>query len=244
MAGVLLEQALEALQDSACPRALKRPVPSMLSRMPFDRERQERSAHNRRIRLLRESVLFSAFACEAYANEWLSASFANSDRDALDRLPTVEKLLLTPPIAGHAAVLSRSSEPYQTLARLFKARNQLAHPKPGQVNAYVSDDAESDAEWFGPQAAACYVVAVAHAAVLMRAIRTDEHSSWPAVSIYEHREVVLDHVERTGAGMTDLPAPDAEPAFDLFQEIHRLATAKHGPPQDQSRGRGPCGRPT
>jgi hypothetical protein len=82
------------------------------------------------VHFARNSILFSAFAAEAYVNEFLTERLARADPDAIDRLPTVEKYVVGVTYAVGDRVFPRGAEPVQTLKVLFEMRNELAHPKP------------------------------------------------------------------------------------------------------------------
>jgi hypothetical protein len=168
VAGVYLEQSLDALRDSSSPDALYVELaPWYEGSTILGPIQAKMEAANRRIKFLRASVLFAAIAAEAYANEFAAATLAPSDVAAIDRLPTVDKLLIAPRLAGLVSPLDRGREPIQTLARLVRARNLLAHPRPGQTGAYVLTTSDEDQLAFGPTAVAGYIEAVAHAAVLL-----------------------------------------------------------------------------
>jgi hypothetical protein len=79
----------------------------------------------------RAAILFAAIAAEAYANAFIATPgrFTASDVQALDRMSTVDKLVLTPRLVGYD-VFDRGKEPITSLAQLFDLRNALVHPKP------------------------------------------------------------------------------------------------------------------
>ena len=62
-------------------------------------------AHRSQVASLRNAVIYSAMACEAAANDFLAETTGAATElfEALDRLPTVKKLL-----AGPQAVLARN----------------------------------------------------------------------------------------------------------------------------------------
>lgn len=102
---------------------------------------------NMQARFARNSSLFSAFAAEAYVNEFLRKRLPRSDFNTIDRLPTVEKYLVGVALAGHKELFQRSSEPAQTLKLLFDTRNALAHPRPGRRGALTKISPESAAKF-------------------------------------------------------------------------------------------------
>lgn len=159
---VYLEQALEALRDSSSADALYRELdPWHAEAKILGPAQANMDALNRRLRYLRSAVLFAGLSAEAYANEFLAATLASTDVESLDRLPTVEKLLIGPRVAGLVTPFDRGAEPVQSLVALFKARNRLVHPRPGQVGAYAHVTKVDDITLFGPRAAVRYIEAVA-----------------------------------------------------------------------------------
>ncbi len=221
MASAFLEQALEALRDSASSDALYVETPDYYDGSMLRPLQRRLTAHNRRLRFLRNSVLFSAISAEAAANEFIFACLNVADRADLDRLPTIEKLVEAPRRAGYAGELKRGAAPLQTLKGLSKARDRLVHPKPGDVVAYISPhtDLESDQPIYGPRAGARYIVAVAHAMRLLRPLRPDRYLDAPAPLIWENRQVLEEHVRLTGEAIGDVPSADAPPVRDLQQQM-------------------------
>ena len=168
-------------------------------------------------------MLFSAIAAEAYANEFIAATLSTADAEAADRLVTVDKLLLAPRLAGLHTPFERGAEPIQSLSRLFRARNALVHPRPGQTGAYVHVVTDDDRRTFGPSAAATFIEATSHAAVLLHPLRPDKPFAAPASRIWEERAVLHDHVAHLGDQLNALPAPDREPSPSLMNQMHERA---------------------
>jgi len=96
VAGAYLEQALDALRYSASAERLYREVSDLHKGSLFEGAQHGFNARNARLRYLRASVLFSALAAEALANEFLAALLRKREVEALDRLRTPDKLLLGP----------------------------------------------------------------------------------------------------------------------------------------------------
>jgi hypothetical protein len=224
VAGVYLEQALDALRDSSSADRLYGELD------PWHRDAEilgpvqsKMDAVNRRLRFLRSAVLFSAIAAEAYANEFIAATLSSAEAEAADRLATVDKLLLAPRLAGLESPFERGAEPIQSLARLFRARNALVHPRPGQTGAYAHVVTDDDQRTFGPSAAATFIEATAHAAVLLHPLRPDRPLAAPASRVWEERAVLRDHVALLGDDLRALPAPDSEPIPSLMNQMHERA---------------------
>ncbi len=162
MAGTHLEDSLRALRDAGSADALYDPWLrntdlNALSLEDFSLARDE--AVGWRVTYCRRALLFAAFAAEAYANDFLYDKCGGQDRDALERLSTVDKYALLPALAGTTA-LDRGGEPLQRVKWLFDRRNELVHPKPRR--------GERDLTWdpanHNPIDAAESIVAVADAA--------------------------------------------------------------------------------
>jgi hypothetical protein len=99
MAGTHLEDSLRALRDAGSADALYDPSlrttnPNAISFEDFSLARDE--AAGWRVTYCRRALLFAAFAAEAYANDFLYDKWGGQDRDALERLSTVDKYALLP----------------------------------------------------------------------------------------------------------------------------------------------------
>jgi hypothetical protein len=224
VAGVYLEQALDALRDSSSADALyQEPDPWHANSTLLGPVQVNMDAMNRRLRFLRSSVLFSAIAAEAYANEFLAATLAPADVEAVDRLQTVEKLLLGARVAGIECPFERGREPIQSLVLLFRARNTLVHPRPGETGAYAHVLTNDDRRVFGPAAAARYIQSTAHAAMLLHPLRPDRPLKMPAVRVWEERAVLNAHVDLLGDELLKLPPKDSPPVRSLMNQMHDRA---------------------
>ena len=222
--GVHLEQALDAPGDSSSADRLYGELdPWHKDARIFGPVQRNMDAANRRLRFLRSAVLFSAIAAEAYVNEFIAATLTAADAAAVDRLATVDKLLLAPRLAGLTSPFERGREPIQSLTRLFRARNALAHPRLGQTGAYAHVVTDEDRRVFGPSAAASYIEATAHAAVLLHPLRADRPFAAPASRVWEERAVLQDHVAILGDDLTLFPSPESEPIRSLMNQMHDRA---------------------
>ena len=106
-------------------------------------------------------MLFSALSVEAYANELGGLLLEAGDAKPIDRLPVVDKLLLTPQLAALPPVLDRGLEPLQSVAALIRTRDRLVHPKPsGGLSTHVIDLEQEDERSLGPAAAATAIARV------------------------------------------------------------------------------------
>src|SRR3954452_25499967 len=94
MAGTHLSDAVRALRDSVSSDALydasiRAAMPDDIDDAWFSMSRD--TAEYERVAYSRRALLFAAFAAEAYANDFLYEHWEGQDRDALMRLPTVDK---------------------------------------------------------------------------------------------------------------------------------------------------------
>ncbi len=224
-----LEQALEALRDSSSADVLYRELdPFHKGQFIFGPAQERMDALNRRLRYLRSAVLFAALSVEAYANEFLAATLPATDVKSIDQLKPIEKLVIGPKVAGFDTPFRHGLEPLQSIVRLFKARNRLVHARPGETGAYVHVTTEEDVATFGPRAAVRYIEAAAHVSVLLHPLRPDNRLEAPASRVWEQRAVLHHHVELTGAKLTDLPQPGAEPLPLLMNQMHERAIKHAG----------------
>ena len=224
-----LNQAAEALTDAASPRALWRAADPLHRGGIFEPVQRRVDAGNRRLARLKASVIFSALAAEAYANEFLEATCAAADAAAVDRLATPEKLLLAPRLSGLPSVLERGREPHQTIRRLFRVRNVLVHPTAQGYSALVIHDlTDKDEADLGPVAAGVYLVAVARVIVEMDALRDDLRLNGEAVLLFEESEAVQRFVAAMGTGIGDVPAELAPEPGDLLSVAQERRTRRLG----------------
>jgi hypothetical protein len=85
---------------------------------------------NRKLRLC---TLLSALAAEAYVNAFLAFALSEDEANELDRKPTAEKFVAGPQRAVGEGPLARGNEPLQSVAALFKRRDQIVHARPRRV---------------------------------------------------------------------------------------------------------------
>jgi hypothetical protein len=161
MAGTHLTDAVRALRDAGSSDALYEPElrvmdPSEVEYDWFSLARDE--AEGERVLYSRRSLLFAAFAAEGYANDFLYERWDGSDRDALQRLSTVDKYVLLSQVAGRAGDLTRDKDPIQRIKWLFQRRDELVHAGP------KDKDLTYDPENHNPVMAAKCIVAVGDAA--------------------------------------------------------------------------------
>ncbi len=153
MAGTHHADAVRALRDAGSSDSLYEP--SLRATGPGEIAEGERVGYSRR------ALLFAAFAAEAYANDFLYARFEGQDRDALQKLSTVDKYALLPSLTGASTTLDRGGEPLQQLTWLSQRRAELVHAVPR------GRDLTYDPANHNPLAVAESIVAVAVAAAAM-----------------------------------------------------------------------------
>lgn len=213
MAGTHLADAVRALRDAGSADALY--DPSLRATDPSDISYEDFSlatdaAEGERVTYSRRALLFAAFAAEGYANDFLYEKWDGKDRDALQRLSTVDKYALLPALAGATAALDRGREPLQTIKWLFQRRDELVHAAPR------GRDLTYDPANHNPRAAAKSIVAVADAVSVL-------NGEVPGGSVLSYviaeRLALLEYGKRaTGdlPGLHDPPSP-----VDLLLDARR-----------------------
>ena len=212
MAGTHLGDSVRALRDSGSPDALY--DPSLCAADPQDVDYPSVSiakdeAEYERVSYSRRALLFAAFAAEAYANDFLYNEWEGQDRDALQRLPTIDKYVLLSQLARRPARLTRGAEPIQTLKWLFQRRDELVHAAPRGA------DLTYDPENHNPRAAARCIVAVADAA---GRLFDEVHPKCVLGYVLAERRALLEY----GAGAADA-LPDV---WDKPSDLDLLADAR------------------
>lgn len=171
----------------------------------FEAPQRTMDASQRRLWRLRSAVLFAALCTEAYANELLDELLAPSDAEALDRLPTFEKLIVTPKVAGLESSLERGREPMQTIRTLFRTRDALVHPRRGKPSAFAIYSDESDEALIGPRAAGQHIIAVATLMEAMDPLRPPPVIFAPGKFVAKHPSVLDAHLQEIGAELNSVP---------------------------------------
>lgn len=213
MAGTHLADAVRALRDAGSADALYESA--LRATDPDDITYEDHSlgtdiAEGKRVTYSRRALLFAAFAAEAYANDFLYETWNGKNREALERLSTVDKYALLPTLAGAPAALDRDREPLQTVRWLFQRRDELVHAKP------QSRDLTYDAENHNPRAAARCIVAVADAAAAL----SGEVPRGSLLSyVLAERAALLEYGKRAAARVPRIH--DAPSPIDLLSEARR-----------------------
>ena len=213
MAGTHLRDSVRALRDAGSADALYAPSlrtcdPNAISYEDFSLARDE--AEGWRVTFCRRSLLFAAFAAEAYANDFLYEKWGGQDREALRKLSTVDKYAILSVLAGAKTVLERGREPLQSIKWLFDRRNELVHAAPCNGRDLTWDPANHN-----PLAAATSIVAVADAVARL----TGEAPRASVLSyVLAERQALLEY----GKGAADeLPEIHDPPSPDLLSNARR-----------------------
>ncbi len=226
--GAYFEQAVEALRSAGDPHLLWGEPLDWHKGTVFERPQRATDALQRRLWLLRDAGLFAALSAEAYANEVLSELLVPSDAAAIDRLPTMEKLLLGPKLAGKEPALDRGTKLLQTIRALFKVRDALVHPRPGSPTArfqYITDD---DEKLIGPRVTGVYIVAVAGVMAVLDPLRPPPPVLFqPGGQINKYRAVLDSHLQEIGETIGALPQEGAPRPVGLITLASRRAAKDH-----------------
>jgi hypothetical protein len=191
LAGTYLRLAVEHLEEAANPDFLYPPsYRHAASPDAWDVAVSQVRASGRRLDTLRSSVLFSALAAEAYANEFLHSLLGPKDRDAVDRMSTPNKYILGSRLVLGEDVFDREQDPVKTIIELFKLRHKLVHPKPGFAPPMAHEMLNHEDPDFTPQRAAHYLCMVALAAAqLLAKAPLRVPFDYPAFPIALHPEI-------------------------------------------------------
>ena len=226
-----LSQAIDALTDACSAAALYVPLPKFYKRsLVFGPAQEKMTAQNRRLQFLRNTALFAALAAEAYANEFITEILPAADEEAVDRLSTPDKLLLAPRIAGKDPPLNRGADPFQSLAKLFKTRNALVHPRPGGIAAAIQNVTDDDQEWVGPKAVVEGLNGVARTIVLLEPLLNRIHLIGEATLIAAHRTVLEKHIAALGDDIWTIPAKYDPTPVHLLEQMRVRAEKKASSP--------------
>jgi hypothetical protein len=150
----------------------------------------------------RHSMVFSAFAAEAYVNRFLHNRLSGRDlKTALDMRPPAEKFAAGTRLALGKTLFPRDDPTYQSLKALFALRNRLVHarPRPIEPEEVLDQRAYRD---FNPLATLDYLVTVASAARTLLAAHDP-----PAASGVTELALYLPAMRGVAEGVTQDPIP-------------------------------------
>lgn len=223
-----LLRALDDFHRSANAPDLWVPVDAMHRDSLLEGAQAAYTARNRRLHFLRSSILFSALSAEAFANELLADLLSPADAEAMDKLPTPDKLLLGIRAAGHEPPLERGSEPLQSLVTLFRTRNRLVHPRPqGGLAAWVRDVEEAEESALGPRAAQRALICVAEVSASCNELRKHPNlAAGLARTILRHRQIVEQYQAAAGESILDVPPKDAPGTAPLDHQMMEVVAER------------------
>jgi hypothetical protein len=224
LAEEFLDQAIDALRDAGSPETLY-PARARTSTNAVLQAADTAQAVARRTKHSRTSMLFSAFAAEAFINQFLYDKLDSSaDRQSIDRLPTVEKYVLGTRLATGQEIFDRGAEPIQTIAALFRVRDSLVHSRPTarQDRPSVFDD-PPEYGTTNPKEAARAIVAVANAAATLNDYSPVQRVSYRIASVAVGSESYLEFGERI---YKNLPRPGDPELPDLAISVLEKLTGK------------------
>lgn len=197
-----LAQGLDALDDACSPEAVFTPRKIWPLR-PSDSIRSRRTLSEITQRnLCLTATLFTAFAAEAFVNNFLHIHDLESRLSAtkfknLDRGSTVRKYVEGVATA-YEPLFEPNDEVMPAISELFAIRHKLVHARPGigSPTAYMPDPTWRS--MYPPTNVAKWLIAVAGAAELMevRCYGFDYHS-FPAAIIWHGRNIVTDLAARS-----------------------------------------------
>jgi hypothetical protein len=169
-----LIRALDEFHRAGNAPDLWMPVDDFHSETIFKGAQEVLTAKNRRLQFLRTSVLFSAIAAEAFANEFVDDTLGRNMAGTLDKLSTADKLIVGAQlVAGNTSPLDKGRQPMQDIAGLATTRDRLVHPKEkGGIAAWTQHVTEDDENRVGAAAAEGAILAVVDLVVVCNPCRS------------------------------------------------------------------------
>jgi hypothetical protein len=220
LTGEYLSQAAEALDAAGDPDRVGPKIDPSRGGPIGAVSRALTGARYARMRYCRTSILFSALAAEAYINQYLTAKLSNSDFDAIDRMPTVDKYVLGPRAAGDGTLFRRDGRIVPQLRELFRLRSKLVHPKPGVGPTHEGPDPH-ESEFSAAVAGDCLLAVSAAAVVLVRKIYGPTAYATPAAELWFGRDVVREQARLAASPLPGIREdPEGDPPYvSIFKAI-------------------------
>lgn len=212
------------------------PVDEFHSDTIFKGAQEVLTAKNRRLQLLRTSMLFSAIAAEAFANEFVDDTLGRNMAGTLDKLSTVDKLIVGAQlVAGNASPLDKGRQPMQDIAGLATTRDRLVHPKEkGGIAAWTQHVTQDDENRVGAAAAERAILAVVDLVVVCNPLQKHPNLHGGAAKrISMERKLLSAHGKKVGTLLGDLPSKEEAGTLPLFtqMEMRGSAACRSGPRQ-------------
>jgi hypothetical protein len=180
-------------------------------------------ASNRRLRSLRSVPIFAALALEAFANDFLAELLSPADAIAVDRLTTLDKLLLGPRIAGASSTLTRDAEPLQTIKKLLHVRNRLVHARASGYSPFTHSLTDRDESDFGPIACGRYLLRSAEVIALLDALCQPPHTVGLSIYLSQAPQVIDEYISSIGKNINQLVLQGEPSPADLQELAERQA---------------------
>jgi hypothetical protein len=180
------------------------------------------TAKNRRLQFLRTSMLFSAIAAEAFANEFVDDTLGRNMAGTLDKLSTVDKLIVGAQlVAGNASPLDKGRQPMQDIAGLATTRDRLVHPKEkGGIAAWTQHVTQDDENRVGAAAAERAILAVVDLVVVCNPLQKHPNLHGGAAKrISMERKLLSAHGKKVGTLLGDLPSKEEAGTLPLFTQM-------------------------
>jgi hypothetical protein len=229
LSGEYLQAALDALEGAGDPRMLysdsMRKDPPKGNAMGIALVLARRKSLQLRLQV----VLYTAFAAEAYVNEFLAVTLKGhpkKDQAAIDRFSTLNKYVFGTHLALGEPLFQRHDPWIKTLTELFDLRDELVHPRPGFGPSGLTKPKGGFEKRFEPQPITTYLVIVAALATVMgKRAKGPKSLSIPADIIWLGREAV---VRYAGTRLSVLPRPTDESEPPLFRQAIDAASGRDG----------------
>lgn len=217
-----LIRALDEFHRAGNAPDLWMPVDDFHSETIFKGAQEVLTAKNRRLQFLRTSVLFSAIAAEAFANELVDDTLGRNMAGTLDKLSTADKLIVGAQlVAGNASPLDKGRQPMQDIAGLATTRDRLVHPKEkGGIAAWTQHVTEDDENRVGAAAAERAILAVVDLVVVCNPLQTHPNLHGGAAKrISMERKLLSAYGKKVGTLLGDLPSKEEAGTLTLFTQM-------------------------
>lgn len=225
LAGSYLEDAVTALHRAGSPLVLYAKWQPNPPTLPQAQGMMILWAQDERFRLARTSVLFSAFAAEAYVNEFLAFKLAPERMAEIDRTGIESKFTRGVQEAHGAPLFPHDGRAMSILRELVAIRNKLAHPQPnyGPPETLLRPWDPAFTEDFFLPTVAKYATAVSMCATrLVQAAYGEEAFDVPASMFALGHEAISAYAERH----RDLPSPADQAELPLYAQVSDLVASR------------------
>jgi hypothetical protein len=224
LAGVYLRQALDAFRAAGSSDGLYvGSIAPMARGWASDDDAKLGVLHGEALHQQQEhcrtAILFAALACEAYVNEYLQERLGDADFKAVDRLPTLEKLVVGCRLVD-GPQFQRGEGDGQVVGELFRLRHKLVHPRKGVGRYPRAAELPRRHDDFNPTTAVQFIQAVARVgdALIASAFPDPQRPDSPSFEIVRGAK----YLTALARDMEEaLPDYDDEPLPDLVNRIRQ-----------------------